>query len=99
MENKKEVMEAIMMGNSNNMRMIEDLLCELDVNEMLNHYHMEISNRNYHIERAGAFWNDISEERIKSENAKVVEDSEKIAEIKRILEYLKRLIEEEYKYK
>lgn len=95
MENKKEVMEAIMMGNSNNMRMIEDLLCELDVNEMLNHYHMEISNRNYHIERAGAFWNDISEERIKSENAKVVEDSKKIVEIWGILDELRDLIYKE----
>lgn len=95
MENKKEVMEAIMMGNSNNMRMIEDLLCELDVNEMLNHYHMEISNRNYHIERAGAFWNDISEERIKSENAKVVEDSKKIDEIWGILDELRDLIYKE----
>lgn len=95
MENKKEVMEAIIMGNSNNMRMIEDLLCELDVNEMLNYYHMEISNRNYHIERAGAFWNDISEERIKSENAKVVEDTKKIDKIWGILDELRDLIYKE----
>lgn len=95
MENKKEVMEAIVMGNNNNMRTIEDLISEFSSYQMLCDYLRRISNRNDRIENAEAFWNDIDEERIKSENAKVVEDTKKIREIEQLLDKLKELIEEE----
>lgn len=95
MENKKEVMEAIMMGNSNNMRMIEDFSSEFNVYKMLGDYYMRISNRNDRIERAETFWDDISDSRIMDENAKVVEDSKKIVEIGQLLDKLKELLEKE----
>lgn len=95
MENKKEVMEAIVMGNNNNMRTIEDLISECSSHQMLYDYLRRISNRNDRIENAKTFWNDIDEERIKSENAKVVADTKKIVEIGQLLDKLKKLLEKE----
>ena len=95
MENKKEVMEAIVMGNNNNMMVIEDLISKRSSYQMLCDYLRRISNRNDRIENAKAFWDDISEERIKSENAKVVADTKKIDEIGQLLDKLNELIEEE----
>lgn len=95
MENKKEVMEAIVMGNNNNMRTIDTLQSEFKVYTMLGNYYTKIANRNDRIEKAEAFWNDIGDERIKSENAKVVNDTKKIDEIEQLLDKLKKLIEEE----
>ena len=95
MENKKEVMEAIMMGNNNNMAAISELTSEYKVYTMLCDYYKKISNRNDLIENAKAFWDDIDEERIKSENAKLVADTKKIDEMKHLLDKLKELLEEE----
>jgi hypothetical protein len=94
MENKKEMMEAVMTGYSINMQAVGDLYSEYNVPQMLINYHRTISNRNDRIERAKAFWDDISDSRIMAENAKVVEDSKKIAEIAKLLDKLKELIEE-----
>ena len=94
MDNKMEVMAAIVKGNSNNERMIEDLINKFDVYGMLINYLRAIDRRNCSIEEAKVFWNDISKERIESENTKVVEDTKKICEIGHLLDKLKELIEE-----
>ena len=95
MENKSEMMEAIMMGNSINMQAVEDLYRDFNVNKMLHEYYTKISNRNDRIERAAAFWTDIDDTRIMAENAKAEEDSKKIVEIGQLLDKLKKLTEEE----
>lgn len=95
MENKSEMMEAIMMGNSINMQAIEDLWREFNVSKMLKDYYTIISNRNNGIEVAKPYWKYINEEGIKSENAKVEKDSKKITKIEILLDELKKLIEEE----
>lgn len=95
MENKREMMEAIMMGNSINMQAVDDFSSEFNVYRMLGDYYRRISNRNDRIERAETFWDDISDSRIMDENAKVVEDSKKIVEIEQLLDKLKKLLEKE----
>lgn len=95
MENKDKMMEAIMIANTNNRNKLTGLLDEFDIDKMLCDYIKIFSNRNDRIERAEAFWSDISDSRIERENIKTVEDAKMISEIGRVLDKLKKLIEEE----